>query len=159
MIVVGADPGSARTGYAVLEGSGDSIKLLTSGVLKPSKHFRVEKRLSFIYQEFIKAMQSFPVDAIVIEGVFYGKNFRSALRLGEVRGVIMLAAGELGVPVFEYSPAEVKSSIVGHGSATKEQVRYMVAQILGLSPEVSFDESDAMAVALCHMFLVGGVLC
>ena len=159
MMVMGADPGSSRTGYSILKEENGNLILVDSGVFRPSRSASLSQKLSFIYRGFLDLFRSYPLDSLAVEGVFYSRNFKSALRLGEVRGVIILAAGEMGIPVFEYSPADVKLSVVGYGTATKEQVRYMVSQVLEEASCMSLDESDATAVALCHICRMRGVFC
>lgn len=148
MTVLGVDPGSKSTGYCVIESQDGSYKLISHGTIKPRGGY--PERLEKLYNAFCKVVEGFLPDALAIEGVFHGKNFKTALRLGEVRGVLILAAVRKGLKIFEYPPSQVKENLVGYGSATKEQVRYMVSQMLG-EPFSSFDESDAAAVALCHI--------
>ncbi len=153
MIIVGVDPGSRKTGYCILKKEGSAISLISSGVLKPKGDY--SSRLVSIYRSFSEILDSFKPDEFAVEGIFHGKSFKSALRLGEIRGVMILAASERDIEVFEYSPADIKSSIVGYGNATKEQVRFMVSQILNINDEIPVDESDAIAVALCHIMRRG----
>ena len=148
MTVLGVDPGSNSTGYCIIEYQDRSYKLISHGTIKPRGSY--PERLRELYDAFYRVIENYLPNALAVEGVFYGRNFKTALKLGEVRGVLILAAVQKDVKVFEYPPSQVKENLVGYGSATKDQVRYMVSQILGES-FLSLDESDAAAVALCHI--------
>lgn len=152
MIVLGVDPGAAATGYGVVARTGDgALLLLECGVVRTQAHSPLPLRLMQIYEGLGEVFARHEVDEVAAEGVFYAKNARTTVILGHARGAALLAATLRGVPVFEYSPAEVKNSITGTGRATKEQVQFMVQRLLRLrTPPAPADAADGVAVALCH---------
>lgn len=147
--VLGVDPGSRATGWAVLEASGPRLSLAASGVIRPKGGERSE-RLAHLYGELAAMLARERPDTAAVETPFSGINARSALALAESRGVILAALGAGGVPVAAVTPASVKSAVVGSGQATKEQVVFMVVQLLGLGRKPPQDAADAMAVAIAH---------
>ncbi len=151
-IVLGVDPGTLATGYGVIEQRAGSVRLIDSGVIRSRPESSLPIRLKAIYSTLCSVIASHHPDEFAIESAFYGKNAQSALKLGHARGVAILAAVEQEIPTSEYSPREVKRAVVGVGTASKEQVRYMVRSLLAL-PRVNLilDTSDALAVALCHL--------
>jgi crossover junction endodeoxyribonuclease RuvC len=151
MVVLGIDPGVRRTGYAVVEAVGGKALLVASGTLSTSSKSPFHERLKSIYQGLLQVVARFSPDEIAVEDVFVKNNVRVALRMGHIRGVALLVAANHGVPIGEYSPGEIKQAIVGSGSASKEQVKFMVTALLKLADISSEDESDAIAVALCHV--------
>ena len=152
MRVFGIDPGSERTGYGCVETDGSRHSIVTCGAISspalaafPDKLHRIHSQLTIILAECRPA-------CVAIENVFYSVNAKSALKLGHARGVAMLAAVEAGVPVFEYTPAEIKRAVVGYGRADKAQVQQMIKLLLGLAAVPSpHDAADALAVAICHV--------
>jgi crossover junction endodeoxyribonuclease RuvC len=150
--VFGIDPGSARTGYGCVQSDGSRHRMIACGAITiPATHAFPEK-LRIIHVELGILIARHQPDVVAIENLFHAANARSALKLGHARGVAMLAAVEAGVPIFEYTPAEVKQSVVGYGRAEKGQVQSMVQLLLGLSePPAPFDASDALAIAVCHL--------
>ena len=160
MKVFGIDPGSARTGYGCVQSDGSRHRMIVCGAITiPVAHAFPEK-LRIIHVELGILIARHQPDVVAIENLFHAVNARSALKLGHARGVAMLAAVEAGVPIFEYTPAEVKQSVVGYGRAEKGQVQSMVQLLLGLSePPAPFDASDALAIAVCHLHRMnlGGV--
>ena len=151
MRVLGIDCGSERTGYGAIESDGRAHRLLGTGTIITSPKRRFEERLLEIARGLRASITEYQPDAIAIEEVFYAVNVKTALKLSHVRGVALLAVAEAGVPLAEYSPLEVKSSVVGFGRAEKHQVQTMVASLLRLNGIVdSKDASDALAVAICH---------
>ncbi|HEX2093782.1 MAG TPA: crossover junction endodeoxyribonuclease RuvC [Longimicrobiaceae bacterium] len=158
LIVLGVDPGTAVTGYGVVARDGAGVVTLREcGVIRTRSRAPLPERLRDIYEGIIEVMERHSPGAVAVEGVFYGKNPRTAVVLGHARGAILLAAALRQVEVAEYPPAEVKSAIVGTGRATKEQVGFMVARLLKLreAPRPS-DAADGVAVALCHCFRGAG---
>lgn len=151
MIILGVDPGTLFTGYAVISGVNEKLKMLSSDVIKIPAKNKLPIRLKQIYDRLVEVIDFYKPDEFAIETAFYGKNVQSTLKLGHARGVSILAAVNKQIPTTEYSPREVKKSVSGIGSASKEQVRYMVCQILKIKqlPKQT-DISDAIAVALCH---------
>jgi crossover junction endodeoxyribonuclease RuvC len=151
MKILGVDPGSLRTGYAVIEARGNRLVLLTSGSIKLPNKLDFPEKLKMIKSEISTRIREHAPDSMVVETLFYRKNVKSALKLGHVRGVILLAAAEAGIDLHEYSPGEIKMAVSGNGRASKDQVQEMVVRILGVKTEPeSYDASDAMAIAVCH---------
>jgi crossover junction endodeoxyribonuclease RuvC len=153
MRVLGIDCGTEYTGYGVVElCQDDTLACLSCGAIKLSPRDPLPKRLATIFQSLGAVIQEHRPDQVAIEDVFYALNVKSALKLGQVRGVAMLAASSAGLWVAEYSPLSVKSSVVGYGRAEKQQVQQMVMRLLHLAelPEPS-DAADALAIAICHL--------
>jgi crossover junction endodeoxyribonuclease RuvC len=154
VIVLGVDPGTAVTGYGVVARSGDgAVSLRECGVIRTESRAPLPERLRDIYEGIAEIMDRHAPEAVAVEGVFFGKNVRTAVVLGHARGAILLAAALRDIQVAEYPPAEIKSAVVGAGRATKDQVGLMVKQLLKLKdvPRPA-DASDGVAVALCHCF-------
>jgi crossover junction endodeoxyribonuclease RuvC len=155
--VLGVDPAVAgSTGYGIVEFEGATPHLLRFGALRLPTRASFAARLCGIHKLIEKLVVEFAPDAVAVEAVFTALNMRTALRLAEMRGVVLLAAAEAQIPAHSYSPREVKSSVVGYGAASKQQMQQMVSSLLGLSscPEPA-DAADALAVALCHAQAVG----
>jgi crossover junction endodeoxyribonuclease RuvC len=156
--VLGVDPAAAgATGYGVIESDGRQCRVLRFGALRPAKARRdapalPSLQLREVYRLVAALIEEFSPDGVAIESVFTAINVKTALRLAEVRGVVLLAAVEAGIPSFNYSPRQVKASVAGYGHADKQQVQAMVRALLRMSetPEPA-DAADALAVALCHM--------
>jgi len=150
--VLGIDPAVAgATGYGIVEFEGAAPHLLRFGALKLPTRATFAARLREIHNLIEKLVEEFAPDAVAVESVFTALNMRTALRLAEMRGVVLLAAAQAQIPAHSYSPREVKASVVGYGAASKQQMQQMVCSLLGLTscPEPA-DASDALAVALCH---------
>jgi crossover junction endodeoxyribonuclease RuvC len=151
MRVLGIDCGTERTGYGVIESDGRGHKMIAAGVIRTSASAPLETRLFEIARGLREVIQEHRPEAAAVEQVFHAVNTKTALKLAHVRGVALLAIAEAGIELGEYSPLEVKSSVVGYGRAEKSQVQKMVASVLGLEqPLASEDASDALAVAVCH---------
>lgn len=151
MLVLGVDCGTRRTGYGVIESDGGAHKLVAAGVISTQPTQPFEKRLQEIAQGLREVIRRHAPAAAAVEQVFYAANVRTALKLAHVRGVALLAIAEAGLQLGEYSPLEIKTSVVGYGQAAKGQVQVMVHSLLGLdSPIESEDACDALAVAICH---------
>src|SRR5712672_1442367 len=155
MRVLGIDCGTEFTGFGVAEQSqsGDrTIRYITCGAIQLSKRELLPARLAHIYEGLRALVEKHQPDIVAIEEVFYSVNAKSALKLGQVRGVAMLAASSCGLEVAEYSPLSIKSAVVGYGRADKQQVQYMIKHLLNLreAPE-SPDAADALAIAICHL--------
>ena len=149
---MGIDPGSGCTGYGVIEEVNNTLKVVHWGSIKSKIHQPFPQRLKFIYDELIIAIRKFNPDEIAIEDMFFATNVKSALKLGQTRGVAILSAVNESKRVSEYSPLEVKQSVVGYGRAEKTQVQNMVTSILKLEEKPEpLDASDALAVAICHI--------
>jgi crossover junction endodeoxyribonuclease RuvC len=153
MRVLGVDCGTEYTGFGVVELCRDeTLVCLTCGAIKLSPREPLPRRLATIFERLGVIIQEHQPDNVAIEDVFYALNVKSALKLGQVRGVAMLAASSAGLEVTEYSPLSIKSAVVGYGRAEKPQVQHMVARLLNLTeiPEPP-DAADALAIAICHL--------
>jgi crossover junction endodeoxyribonuclease RuvC len=151
MIILGIDPGSAITGFGLVEVEASRLHALDYGVIRTKAGEALVLRLKTIYDGVCAIIADHRPDAMAIESLFYADNARTALVMGHARGVAMLAAINRQIPVIEYSPREVKQSVVGNGAAAKEQVAYMVQKLLALPglPKPQ-DASDALGIAICH---------
>ena len=151
MRVLGIDCGSERTGYGVIETDGVDHRLVAAGVIRTETKAPFEQRLLAIATGLRGLIREHAPDAAAVEEVFFSANVKTALKLAQVRGVALLAIAEAGVELGDYSPLEVKTSVVGYGRAEKSQVQLMVRSLLRLREEIaSEDASDALAVAICH---------
>ena len=159
MRVFGIDPGSNRTGYGCVDTDGRRHRLVICGAIRSTAFDSFPDRLACIYRELADVIGRCQPECVAIENLFHATNVRSALKLGHARGVAMLAAVQAGVPVVEYTPAEIKRAVVGYGRAEKAQMQQMVKLLLGLdrAPE-PHDAADALAVAICHLHLGHGLL-
>ncbi|MEO8398781.1 MAG: crossover junction endodeoxyribonuclease RuvC [Ignavibacteriaceae bacterium] len=155
MIILGVDPGTNFTGFGIIKYNKNEAVRVINGIIKLPKSKILSLKLQIIYDELNKLIKTYKPDEFAIETAFYGKNVQSAMKIGYARGVSILAAVHNNIPTSEYSPREIKKSVVGNGAASKEQVFYMIFNLLNLKKEkMQFDESDALAVALCHAFRV-----
>ena len=156
MIILGVDPGTNLTGFGIIRQDGNSFALIENGLIKLSSYNSLPDKLVIIYDELVKIIKLYKPDEFALETAFYGKNVQSAMKIGYARGAAILAAAHCKIPMSEYSPREIKKSVVGKGAASKEQVSYMIKTILFIKEKkMKFDESDALAVALCHAFRMG----
>lgn len=153
MIVLGVDPGTLRTGYGVVDGNRDAVRLLQSGAITTSPKDELPFRLQRIYDGLRELIALHRPEWVALESPFFAKNVQSALKLGQSKGVALLAARHGGVPIAEYTPTQVKSAVAGYGVADKVQIQHMVKRALGLIdlPQPS-DVADALAIALCHIY-------
>ena len=136
-------------------GHGNRIKFEEGGVLRPPRSADLATRLRFLHDRLAEITARLQPEAVAVESVFHAKHARSALVLGHARGVLLLAATSAGAPLYEYAPAQVKKAVSGSGRATKEQVRKMVSLLAGARIEGPHDQSDALAVAICHIHSAG----
>jgi crossover junction endodeoxyribonuclease RuvC len=156
MRVFGIDCGTEVTGFGVVEsddGSGPpKLACRAMGAIRLAKSRPLPERLDQVFRDLTTELERWRPDTVAVEEVFYSVNAKSALKLGQVRGVALLAAARQGIPVAEYAPLKIKSSVVGYGMAKKEQVQFMVARLLHLAelPEPA-DAADALAIAICHI--------
>jgi crossover junction endodeoxyribonuclease RuvC len=153
MIFFGIDPGTAVTGYGVIEVKNNAVSWIDCGVITTEPRAPLPARLLHIYDEIVKHFERHGPHRVSIEEAFYAKNVHTTLLLGHARGVVMLAAQKTGAQIAEYSPREIKKAITGNGNAEKSQVEYMVKMLL--SPPASYarsDAYDALAVALCDFY-------
>ena len=151
IVVMGIDPGVANTGFGVVRVAGGQMSALDGGVIEvlPGEH--IESRLAKIHDGLAELMTWHEPAALALEDVYFGKNVRSAISVGQARGVAMLAAARQGIPCFDYTPQAVKMAVCGSGAAAKRQVQHMVGTLLGLTqPPESDHAADALAVAICH---------
>ena len=151
MIVLGIDPGLANTGYGVVERRGGRLVALDGGVIQTRAGVAHERRLADIHAGIEALLAEHQPDAVALEELYFGQNVRTAFAVGQARGVVMLAAGQRGVPCSSYTPQQVKGAVCGSGRAEKDQVARMVKTLLGLVEEPRPDHAeDALAVAVCH---------
>lgn len=156
MRVFGIDCGTECTGYGIVEWDDAArnpqlVSLGAGGIRLPKKE-PLAQRLALVYTELCALIEAHRPDVVAIEEVFYSVNAKSALKLGHIRGVALLTAARAGLPVAEYAPLKIKSTVTGYGLAQKEQVQFMVARLLNLpAPPESADAADALAIAICHI--------
>ena len=152
MLVLGIDPGTAITGYGLVKGEDDSLTLVDYGAIITSSDQPLPERLQHIYRELTALIEDRQPTAVAVEELFFSKNVRTALSVGQARGVSLLASANAGLPIHEYTPLQVKQAIAGYGRATKDQVQQMVKMLLALdSVPQPDDAADAIAVAICHI--------
>lgn len=152
MRVLGIDPGLATTGYGVVENNNQNFQGLDYGIISTPSAQTLEQRIFSIYNNVIILVNRFSPEMVAVEKLFFCKNISTAVQVGEARGAIFTAAAEKQLPVFEYTPLQVKQAVAGYGRAEKRQVQHMVAIILKLPQIPSPDDAaDALAVALCHL--------
>jgi crossover junction endodeoxyribonuclease RuvC len=150
MLILGVDPGSLRTGYGAIDTDGRRHRLVEKGALVPPRRHPLPQRLRYIHAGITQLIERLQPDLLAVEDVFHAANTRTALVLGHVRGVVLLAGAQAGLAVHEFPPATVKQQITGFGRADKRQVAFMVARILQLpGAGEAGDAADALAVALC----------
>lgn len=149
--IIGIDPGSRVTGYGIVEKRGSSFVHIDNGCLTTRAGDPMPRRLEQIYSGLIEILAKYQPDAAAVEEIFFAKNVASSLKLGEARGVAMLASVQSKIAVFEYATREVKQALTGYGQATKDQIQKMVKAMLKLPEVAQEDASDALAVAICHL--------
>ena len=151
MIILGIDPGLAIVGWGVIDYRGSKFEVLGYGSIQTPAGMPTEQRLCAIYDELSEIIKKYKPEQMAVEELFFNTNQTTGIRVAEARGVILLCATRLGVPVFEYTPLQVKQSVVGYGRADKKQVITMVTMFLGLkAPPKPDDTADALAIAVCH---------
>jgi len=148
--VLGIDPGNHITGYGVVEKRKSGIVHIAHGEIKVAKSMYPSLRLVKIYDDLLEVIDRSTPDVMAVEDVFYGKNVKSLIRQGEVRGITVLAGSHRRIPIYEYTPLEIKKAVVGYGRAEKYQIQNMVKAILNLSELPPADAADALAIAICH---------
>lgn len=156
-IILGIDPGSRITGYGLIKATTTSVEYLDSGCIRTTTDLPLSQRLLQIYDAICELMDRYTPGEVAIEQVFMHENPGSALKLGHARGVAMVAAASHRVAIAEYSPREIKESVVGFGAATKAQVSHMVVHLLTLNNAPQSDAADALAIALCHSYRKGSM--
>jgi len=150
MLVLGIDPGSLTTGYGLVEKKDNRLIYVEAGKISFPYSLPFSERIYKIYRSLLEVIQTYHPEEMSIEDIFFAKNVKSALKIGHARGAALIAAIQGGLKVFEYTPLQIKQSVVGYGRATKEQVRSMVKLILKIDTQFSLDTSDALAIAICH---------
>lgn len=150
---MGIDPGSRSCGYGIVDGAGNRLSYVTSGTITPVPGNSASERLNDIYVGILRVIDDYAPSVVSIEEMFFAKNARSAIKLGQSRGIAILAAAQRGIPVSEYAPTRVKLALTGRGRAGKEEMQKMLSYMLGVSEFQSTDESDALAIAICHLSL------
>ena len=149
--IIAVDPGTVVTGYGVLEQVEREVRLVASGVIETNPRHSPERKLELIHRRLTEIISGHRPILMVLEEVFYHRNFKTALKLGEVRGVCRLAAAQAGIKVAQYAPRRVKKAVVGHGAAAKQQVQKMVQVLLRLpASPLPYDVSDALALGLTY---------
>ena len=152
MRILGVDPGISITGFSIIDLKRNIPTLSAYGTIKSNQKESLPKRLNYLFEEMNKILDQFNPDILSIEDIFYSKNVKSAMVLGQARGAIILSATQARISISEFAPRKVKMSVCGNGAASKEQVAYMVTKILKLKAvPKSLDVSDAMAVGLCYI--------
>ncbi|HEX9116730.1 MAG TPA: crossover junction endodeoxyribonuclease RuvC [Anaerolineae bacterium] len=153
MVILGIDPGTATTGYGLITEDADgNARLLTHGAILTPAHTPMPQRLLAIHRDLSSLIARWQPDAVAVEELFFSRNVTTALTVGQARGVLLLAAAQAGVAIFEYKPAEVKQALVGYGGANKQQMQEMVKIMLGLDAIPRPDDAaDAVAIAICHL--------
>jgi crossover junction endodeoxyribonuclease RuvC len=151
MLVLGLDPGLATTGYGLVEGDGHDLKVVAYGVLRTPPHTPLAARLLQLHEQLSQLLVQYRPAVVALEELFFSTNARTAIIVGEARGVLLLTAAEAGLEVAEYTPLQVKQAITGYGQADKSQVQQMVRILLNLA-EIPYpdDAADALAVSICH---------
>jgi crossover junction endodeoxyribonuclease RuvC len=153
MRIIGIDPGTTITGIGVIEYTNDNVSLIHCDTINLNTKESLQSRLKKIYDQCLDCIFKFKPDEFAIETAFYGKNIQSTLKLGQARGVAMIAALNCNLTICEYSPRQIKKSVTGNGASSKVQVQYMVKSILSIKlNSLAVDSSDALAVALCHYY-------
>lgn len=150
MRILGIDPGSHVTGYGIIEKKGNYLRHVAHGEIKSKKDSLLSEMLISIYQQLSDVISQTAPQAIALENIFYGKNVRSLIKQAQVRGVAIYSGADKDLPIFEYSPLEIKKAVVGYGRAEKRQVQVMVKAILKLPEIPPADAADALATAICH---------
>ncbi len=151
LIILGIDPGTATTGYGVIDKRGSAVKFVACGAILTDKNTPMPQRLEQIYNELNTLIDQYAPEVLVTEQLFFSNNVTTALQVGRTVGIVLLTAAQRHLPWLEYRPAEVKQAVVGYGNAEKKQVQYMVKQLLALDKTPKPDDAaDALAIAICH---------
>ena len=151
MLVLGVDPGSIVTGYGLVEKRNNQMTCIHAGTISSSGKIPFYERIHKIFKSMIEIMTHYQPQEMAIEDIFFAKNVKSSMKIGHARGAVLIAAVQCDIKIFEYTPLEIKKSVVGYGHATKEQIHSMVQVILKIKTKLDFDASDALATAICHL--------
>jgi len=158
-LVLGIDPGTIQIGYGLIRMHGGKGKAIDHGFFRINQKLPFPQRLKLIHDRISGLLESTRPDEVAIENVYVSQNAKTTLRLGHARGVIVLAVAEQDIPLAEYAPREIKQAVLGNGNASKDQVQWMIRNLLQLGDEkLNEDASDGLAVALCHAFRSSGVM-
>ncbi len=159
MIILGIDPGIATVGFGVIEASGSRQSLIRCGVIRTDAGLRLASRLDQIYRDAGSLLDTFKPDAVAIEELFFNTNLKTGISVAHGRGVLVLAGEERGIPMYEYTPLQVKQTVAGYGRAEKKQVMEMVRRLLLMDAVPKPDDAaDALAIAICHARTAGSLL-
>ena len=151
MIILGIDPGTAIMGYGLIEQKGNRLSAIAYACWRTPAHTPLAERLLMLYEQIDQLLREHPPDHMAVEELFFSRNTTTALSVAHARGVILLAGAKRGIPVYEYTPLQVKQAVVGYGRADKKQVQQMVKGLLGLDEIPRPDDTaDALAIAICH---------
>ena len=157
-IILGIDPGTNIMGYGLIHQSGNTIRLITMGILKLGSYDNHALKLKKIFERTLGIIEEYNPDEMALEAPFFGKNVQSMLKLGRAQGVAMAAGLYKDIPIFEYSPKKIKQSITGNGNASKEQVAAMLGNIVQIDESPKYlDATDGLAAAVCHYFQGSGI--
>ena len=148
---IGVDPGSRYTGYGIVEGDGFRLNYIHHGTVKLPAARPLSERLKIIFEEIKASIREYGPEFMAVEEVFFAKNVKSALSLGQARGAVILAGATLGLSIHEYSALRIKQSVAGYGRAAKEQVAGMIQRLLRIDGAIEPNAADALAVAVCHI--------
>ena len=150
--IISVDPGLRNTGFAILDYKGSKIKVVAYGLINPPTKESIPNRLEYLNSHMNDLIDKFSPMSMAIEDSFYSQNVKSAILLGQARGVLLLSAASKGIPSMVYAPRKIKQSVTGSGSSSKKQVKYMVEKILDIQKSISsLDITDALAIGLCHI--------
>ena len=150
--IISVDPGLRNTGFAILDYKGSKIKVVAYGLINPPTKESIPNRLEYLNSHMNDLIDKFSPMSMAIEDSFYSQNVKSAILLGQARGVLLLSAASKGIPSMVYAPRKIKQSVTGSGSSSKKQVKYMVEKILNIQKSISsLDITDALAIGLCHI--------
>ena len=148
-MIIGIDPGLAKTGFGIIDDA-DGIRCVRYGMITTPSDARLQIRLQTIFHEMQEILDVYEPDELSIERLFFSRNVSSAIEVSHARGVILLAAAEYGIDVFEYTPNQIKQAVTGSGRADKKQMQKMVGMLLGIAEKMPVDAADALAAAICH---------
>ena len=148
-MIIGIDPGLAKTGFGIIDDA-DGIRCVRYGVITTPSDARLQTRLRTIFREMQEILDMYEPDELAIERLFFSRNVTSAIEVSHARGVILLAAAECAIEVFEYTPNQIKQAVTGSGRADKKQMQKMVGMLLGIDEKMPVDAADALAAAICH---------
>ncbi|KAF1683984.1 crossover junction endodeoxyribonuclease RuvC [Veillonella sp. R32] len=150
MRIIGIDPGTAICGYGIIDVEGSRLKTVAYGAITTTPQDTDAMRLEILFNDLSDVLEEFRPDKFGVEKLFFNRNVTTAITVAQARGVILLAANQRGIPIYEYTPLQVKQAVVGYGKATKEQVIYMTMNMLGIREKIKPDDTaDALAIAIC----------